>query len=205
VNSGFLTWNVKADEKFTNGAVGASAVSYLMTDTAQLISNDIRATSYGLSGFEGLTGRVLLNGSYSYKDYSDNNGSNDAQFFPSYVILLQNPRLVVGYKVRYLGFRRQSESGYYDPSSNIAQQIFTNVSFDHGPFYGYAEPYGGHQTVRRSGVVSNSNFGGGSGTLGYKPVKSLSVEASAEGGNYAVQSAAGWEYYQLGVRVVYIP
>lgn len=205
VNSGFLTWNVKADEKFTNGAAGASAVSYLMTDTAQLISNDIRATSYGLSGFEAFTGRVLLNASYSYKEYSDDNGSNDAQIYPSYVLLLQNPRLAAGYKLRYLGFRRQSLDGYYDPSSNIAQQIFANVSFDRGRFYGYAEPYAGHQTQRRYGVVMNDYFGGGDGTLGYKPCKSLSVEANAEGGNYAVQSAAGWEYYQLGVRIVYTP
>jgi len=95
--------------------------------------------------------------------------------------------------------------GYYDPSSNIAQQIFTDVSFDQGPFYGYAEPYAGHQTQRRYAVTMNDYFGGGSGTLGYKPVKSLAVEANAEGGNYAVQSAAGWEYYQLGVRVVYSP
>ena len=203
--SDFVTWNVKADKKISGGALGASAVSYLMTDTAQLISNDIRATSYGLSAFKGLTARVLLNGSYSYKDYSDNNGSNDAQISPSYLLLLQNPRLAVGYKLRYLGFRRQSGSGYYDPSSNIAQLLFTNVSFDRGYFYGYAEPYGGHQTERRNRITSNSYFAGGSGSLGYKPFKSLSAEATAEGGNYSVQSAAGWEYYQLGLRVVYIP
>jgi tetratricopeptide (TPR) repeat protein len=205
VNSGFLTWNVKADERFANGAAGVSAVSYLMTDTAQLISSDIRATSYGVSGFDALTRRIILNGSYSYKDYSDVNGSNDVQLSPSYVLLLENPRVAVGYKVRYLGFRRQSGSGYYDPTSNIAQQIFTNVSFERGSLYGYAEPFGGHQTERRYAVNTNSYIYGGAGTLGYKASRGLTFEASAEGGNYAAQTASGFEYYQLGLRVVWIP
>ena len=199
----FLTWNVKADKSITDGSVGISALSYLLTDTAQLIANRIRAVSYGLSASRKLNARFSLNGAYSYKDYSDNNGSNDLQAALSYLLIRQNPGLTVGYKCRYFGFRRQSGGGYFDPTYYLAHQLFASLSFESGRFYTTLEPYGGYQYITRNGKRTGDYYGGGSGTLGFKASKKLSIELNGEGGNYALQSATGFSYYQAGARIVY--
>jgi thioredoxin-like negative regulator of GroEL len=205
--SGLLTWNARADKLITDGSLAASALSYLMTDTAQLIDNRIRATSYNLSASRKLGARFFLNGAYSYKDYSDNNGSNDVQGSLSCLLWSQAPRLTVGFKSRYLEFRRQSGGGYFDPARYIAPQLFASLSLEKGRFYTDIEPYVGYQFINRYSTETNEYFAGGSGTVGFKLFKNLAIEANGEGGNYALQSASttGFTYYQAGARVVFTP
>jgi hypothetical protein len=120
-----------------------------------------------------------------------------------YTLLTGNPHLRVGYRFRYLNFERQSRSGYFDPNDFMSHQIFVACSAETGRLYGYLEPYGGLQSFRRNGVRSNDDlFGGVSGTVGYRVTNNLRAEFNGEFGNYALQTAAGFEYYQIGGRLL---
>jgi hypothetical protein len=66
----------------------------------------------------------------------------------------------------------------------------------------YLEPYAGHQSFRRNGRKTDDFFGGAYGTFGYEISENASFEMNAEGGNYALATAAGWRYYLIGLRLV---
>jgi hypothetical protein len=83
--------------------------------------------------------------------------------------------------------------------------MFASLSFEMGRFYTDIEPYVGYQFMYRYSTETDDYFSGGSGTVGFKLLKNLSIEANGEGGNYALQSATGFTYYQFGGRVVFIP
>ncbi|MBI5810983.1 MAG: hypothetical protein HZB21_07345, partial [Deltaproteobacteria bacterium] len=57
----------------------------------------------------------------------------------------------------------------------------------------------------RYGLAESRSFTGGSAAAGFTPVKGLSIEASVEGGNYALGGAAGFKYYSAGVKADYMP
>jgi len=197
----FLTWNMKGDVNIWNGVAGLSLSREGFTDTAQLVTNEIRTTNLSLSITQRLADRFSLSGTYSYRDYSDGNNANDFQFSPTYSIYTKNPTITLGYRFRYLNFNRQSGGGYFDPNDFTSHQIFTSLSFEKANFYIYLEPYGGYQSFRRYGENKSDFFGGGSGILGLNVSKNVRLEANAEGGNYAVGTAAGFSYYLLGVRL----
>ncbi|MEW6214483.1 MAG: tetratricopeptide repeat protein [Nitrospirota bacterium] len=197
----FLTWNIKADVNILNGTAGVSLARNAFTDIAQLIENKIRFTDASLYISQKLTDKLSLSGSYSYRDYSDNNSANDFQFSPSYTFYIKNPVIKSGYRFRYLNFNRQSGSGYFDPNDFISHQIFTSLYFEKEKFYSYMEPYGGYQSFNRYGVSNNDFFGGAYGTLGYKITKNVLFELNAEGGNYALETATGYNYYLVGLRL----
>jgi hypothetical protein len=120
---------------------------------------------------------------------------------PVYTLYPKNPRINLGYRFRYLNFNRQSGSGYFDPNDFMANQIFISLNFEHDKFYLYLEPYGGYQSFRRYGDNNTGFFGGGSGVFGFNLSKNVLLEASAEGGNYALGAAAGFNYYLVGFRL----
>jgi tetratricopeptide (TPR) repeat protein len=198
----FLTWNIKADINILNGVVGTSLAREGFTDTAQLIENKIRFTNASFYISQGLTDRLSLYGSYSYRDYSDNNSANDFLFSPSYILYIKKPVIKSGYRFRYLDFERQSGSGYFDPSDFISHQVFVSLYLEREKFYCYLEPYAGYQSFKRNGKKTDDFFGGGYGTFGYGISENASFEMNAEGGNYALGTAAGWEYYLIGLRLV---
>ncbi len=200
-NSNFLTWNMRTDVNVWNGVAGLALSGEGITDTAQLIKNQIRATSLGLSLSQRLMDRVFILGSYSYRDYSDSNHVNDFLFSPAYSIYTRNPTINLGYRFRYLNFSRQSGGGYFDPHDFISHQAFISLSFEHEKFYVYIEPYGGYQSFNRYGENKADFFGGGSGTLGLNLSKNILLEVNAEGGNYAMGAAAGFNYYLVGIRL----
>ncbi|MDI6753525.1 MAG: hypothetical protein QME78_03930 [Thermodesulfobacteriota bacterium] len=194
----FLTWNIKADVNMLNGVAGLTIAREGFTDTAQLITNEIRITNLSLSLSQKLTDRFSIFGAYSYRDYSDDNKANDFQLTPSYSIYTKNPTINIGYRFRYLNFNRQSGSGYFDPNDFISHQIFTSLYLEKDKFYIYLEPYGGYQSFRRYGDSSSGFFGGGYGTLGFNLSKNFALEVNAEGGNYALGATAGFRYYLVG-------
>jgi thioredoxin-like negative regulator of GroEL len=200
-----LSWNASLNKTLPGGGIGLSAADSLLTDTAQLINNRIRTESYTISFNKDLGPRLSGSASYSYRNYSDVNDANDTQLSASYVLSAAGPRLAAGYRFRYLAFNRQSGGGYYDPSKYLTHQLFASFSFEKGRFYGSAEPYGGYQTQSRYSASTTNYYAGGSATLGYKPADRLALEASVEGGNYALQSATSFRYYQLGLRLLYRP
>lgn len=200
-STNFLTGHIKADVNILKGIIGASLTRDVFTDTAELIENRIRVTNASLYISQKLTDKLSLNGIYSYRDYSDDNNANDFQFSPSYTIYAKNPTINLGYRFRYLNFNRQSRSGYFDPNDFISHQIFTSLYYEKDRFYSYVEPYGGYQSFKRYGDKNHNFFGGAYGTFGYKITKNVLFELNAEGGNYAMGTAAGFNYYLIGLRL----
>lgn len=195
----FLTGNIKADVNISNGTIGAGISREVLNDTTQLIENRIRLTNTGLYISQNL-GRLSLYGGYNYKDYSDENSSNDLQFISKYALYAKNPKITMGYKFRYLDFNRQSGSGYFDPDNFISHQIFLPSSFEKGKFYAYIEPFAGVQSFRRYDKENSDLIGGAYGTVGFRLTKDLLFEVNAEGGNYSMGTAAGFNYYLVGLR-----
>jgi hypothetical protein len=197
----FFTWNIKTDVDVLNGVAGLSLAGDGFTDTAQLIEKEIRFTNLSLYTSQRLTNRFSIFGSYSYRDYSDDNKANDFLLSPSYTLSLKNPTINLGYRFRYLNFSRQSQSGYFDPNDFTSHQIYASLYMEKGKYYVYLEPYGGYQDYRRYGEHNNGYFGGGYGSFGVNLSRNIAVEFNAEGGNYALGTAAGFNYYLVGFRL----
>ena len=197
----FGTWNVRADFDVYNGALGGSVSRSLFSETAELIDNQIMVTTANAYFFQNLTDRWFSSISYTFRDYSDDNHSNDGQFLVRYAIFPQNPKVSLGYRFRYLNFERQTRDGYFDPNDFISNQAIASLYCERGKFYSYLEPYIGYQTFRRYGEDSSDLVGGGAGSVGIRVTKNLSVEAYAEGGSFSVEAAGGFSYYLVAARL----
>ena len=197
----FASGYLNAEHNILNGAIGAKISREVFAETAEIIENRIRITNTLLYMTQRLSQRLSLYASYGYKDYSDKNNSNDLQFVPRYTIYTGNPKVVLGYRFRYLDFNRQSGGGYFDPDNYFSHQLFISLSYEKKKLYGFIEPYVGHQSFTRNGVDTSDYIAGAVGTLGLKFTKNISFELNAEGGNYATASAAGFKYYLVGGRL----
>ncbi len=202
-NSNFLTWNLKADANVLKGKVGANVSRDSLTETAQLIENGIRVTNIGTYISQNLTDKLSFDARYNYRDYSDHNNSNDVQFVPSYKLYANNPRITIGYGFRYADFKENSGGGYFDPQNFISHQAFSSVYFENEKFYAFIKPYIGHQSFKRDTEDNHEWIYGGYGSLGLKISKDVVFEVNAEGGNFALESAAGFRYYLIGAKILF--
>ncbi len=197
-----LIYGLRGDVDIPSGSVGARAAVDALTDTAKAMQNQIRVFSAALAANHRPTDRIYLFGSYTYKDYSDDNSANDVTAGISYRVLHQPAAVAIGYRARYLNYRRQSNDGYFDPSNYMSHVGFANVYFESGRLYGFLEGYGGYQSFTQNEEGYNNFIGGGSASIGYRFSKHFALEASAEGGNHAVGASGAWNYYLLGMRLI---
>jgi len=205
-HGGNITWKGVADFDFLYGSIGLLAAREAYSSTAELIEKDIRATVLSASFIQRPTDRITLSGSYSYRDYSDDNGSHDIQASAAY-LFYRIPAISAGYRFRYLDFRRQSYGGYFDPDNFIANSIFVNLSYWSPRLYGSLEPYIGYQTFDRYSESKSETFYGAAGSLGYRITDRIAIEGNAEWGNYAGSGIAaggeeGWYYSLVGARFI---
>ena len=197
----YLEGRVRADANLGQGRIGASATREVFAETAQLIENRIRYTNLS-SYFEyPLPYRFSLRVNYSYKDYSDDNHSNDWGGSLAHTFDGKNPVIALGYRIRFLDFDRETGSGYFDPSNFLSHLGFVAFSYEHARWYTYLEPIFGHQSFQRQGAENNDWIWGGNGTIGIRFGTNISLEANGEGGNYAVGTAAGFNYFLVGLRL----
>ncbi len=194
-------WLLGADMNAFRGIIGVNLSSDILTDTAELIENRIRATNAGLYLSQNLTDRLIFYAGYDYKDYSDSNFSHNVQIAPRYTLVFGNPNISVGYRFRYSDFSRQSMSGYFDPDNFFSHQIFVPFYFEKGKWYVYLEPFAGHQSFKRYDEKTDEFFAGGYGTLGLRLHNRIYLEFNAEGGDYAGGTSAGFNYYLVGLRL----
>lgn len=198
----FLTWHLRADLNVFKGTIGGSITRDTFTDIAELIDNKIRVLNTTFFISQQLIDRLSIYSSYSYRDYSDSNNASDFQLSTSYAFFKPNPTLNVGYRFRYLDFNRQSRNGYFDPDDFMSHQLFISMYFETKRFYGYFEPFVGHQSYRRYGEKNDDIIGGGYGLIGMNLSRRMSFELLGEGGNYALGTAGGWNYYMVGFRLL---
>jgi len=198
-----FTGHLKADVAFLRGTGGVNVASTVLTDTAELIENDVRVTSAGLYISQDLTDRFSFYGNYIFKDYSDDNRAHDVQLVPRYAVYRRNPRITLGYRFSYVDFDRQSGSGYFDPDDFVAHQLFPSLYYEKGRFYTTIEPFIGYQSFKSDGEENSDLFSGAYGTFGLKLTKDALFEVNAEGGDSAVGTVTGFQYYLVGARFLY--
>ncbi|NPU83031.1 MAG: tetratricopeptide repeat protein [Syntrophaceae bacterium] len=204
----FFTWNARTDLDLFYGNIGVSIAKEAFTSSAELVEKNIRATAFTATITQSPTDRITLTGSYAFREYSDSNGSNDISASIAYQFL-RDPSMSIGYRFRYLDFRRQSEGGYFDPNEYYAHSMFMNMSFYARPFYGNIGPYIGYQDFNRNSEDQSGMFGGVAGLLGYWITDKIALEATCEWGNSLAGSSAGtsagsgWYYYATGLRLIF--
>jgi len=197
----FLTWNLKADIITSATGAGFGLSSQGFTETAQLIRNEIRFVNFNLYLSQKITDRFSFWTDFTQRDYSDNNYSRGFQLALIYRLHLYQPSLNLGYRTRYLNFKCQTYSGYFDPDVYLSHQIFTTFYTESLRFYLYFEPYAGYQNYRRYEQRITNWIGGGTFSLGWIISRNFLLEIKAEGGNFSLATATGWRYYLLGLRL----
>lgn len=180
---------------------GAAVYREAMLDTAVLIDNAIRVNGGEAYLSKAMGARNTIYGSYGHRSYSDNNYANDLKVGIKHVLDYTNPRVTLGYAIRYLDFERQSLGGYFDPNNFLSHQLFARVEYHDGKSTYYVDPYVGFQSFDRNNQSSNDFYGGGNLRWRYQWMPKLYSELNAEGGNYAMQQASGYNYYMLGARL----
>lgn len=195
----YLTGNLNVKIDFFNGAIGAGVSRSVLVDTAQLIENGIRVTQAGFQITQNIGDEVSLYGGYSYRVYSDRNHSHDFQLAPRYILLLKDPKLTLGYRLRYLDFDRQTRKGYFDPDHFLSHQLLATLGFEGEGYSLFLEPYGGYQSFRRYGDRNHDVIVGGTGLFRYRIGKKVELELATEAGNNALETASGFKYYQISL------
>ncbi|MBE7415861.1 MAG: hypothetical protein HS130_11825 [Deltaproteobacteria bacterium] len=198
--SRFLTGHISASGRSNGWDVSAAVSKDVLADTALLMENRIRLTDYSASASK-THGKASISGALSLRRYSDDNSAVDLSITPMYALRPGNPKIDIGYRLRYLDFERQAGSGYFDPDWFVSHQVLAALRYEKEAFYALLEPYFGNQSFERNGNGDNDFFWGGAGVAGYR-VGKAAVELRAEGGNYAVGSAAGFNYYTAGLKLI---
>ncbi len=166
-----------------------------------MIENRIRFTDAGIYLFQNLSERLSIILRYNYRDFSDENSANSLQLGPKYDLYRGKWRLSAGVRLRYVDYKRQSGSGYFDPGNFKASQFFLSFFTDADRYYLYLEPYFGSQSFERYGEKTDDTFGGATGSVGFKLTERLQVELNSEGGSFALASSSGFRYYLIGFSV----
>jgi hypothetical protein len=202
-NSGsYFVGGVRADAKVFDGRIGASVARKVFADTAELIENGIRFTEIASFVEYPLPHRFAFRASYASRDYSDDNRSDDWQGSIRHRFNVRNPSVAAGYRIRYLDFRRESGSGYFDPAGYLSHRVELSVDCEKGRGYAHLAPFVGYQSYRRRGDSPEGFFAGGEGVLGVRVTDAIAFELHGEGSDEAGGSAAGFRYYLVGLRMM---
>lgn len=188
-------WNRK-------GARGALSASYQpFLENAELIENRIRYLELSALAGYSFRPRMSLEGRYAWRDYSDDNSSDDLRLTVRHLLPGKFPVLGFGYRFRFLDFEKETGSGYFDPSRYTSHHLLLSLSGERGRWYGYVEPYFGYEFFTRGGSRERDAVAGGAGTFGARFGDRFSAEVSLEGGDDSGGSASGFSYYQVGATL----
>ncbi|MFN3264448.1 MAG: hypothetical protein ACK42C_06075, partial [Aquificaceae bacterium] len=210
----FGTLSIGSSEKFIGGAgvsifagrgsLNISLNTSIMTYTAELLQNKIRMTAFAISTFQRINDSVDFSGSYQLRLFSDGNKGHFMILSPAYRLTQSNPNFKIGYRLIYSNYDKHKRMGYFDPKDYISNHIFFALQHNRGNFYVYLEPFIGYQNYKRYNKTNSDLIGGGYASVGFKLSRNTWIALDFEAGNYAMQTAAGWKYYQVGVGLRHI-
>lgn len=201
--SALFTWRLNSEVEVGRGVIGFGLRKDLFNDTAQLMENKIRVLSVNAYLSQRLSERFSLYGRYDYRSFSDVNHANDVTVGPTCTVWDKNPIIRAGYRFRYLNFDHQSGDGYFDPENFMAHQVFVSLDWSIDRLGLFLEPYGGFQSFDRYAEHTDNLFGGITGTISYRLTKRIRSEVNGEFGNYALGTATGFKYFQVGTHLAY--
>lgn len=198
----FATGQFRIDGVVSNATLRGSFSTDLLDDTSDLIDTHVRVSSYAGQVSKPWTGRFSTSGGYTYKTFSDGNRAQEIQFTPQYRISA-SPRIAMGYRFRFLDFRGQSGSGFFDPDNYVSHRVFGSISVEKEKVSTYLDLFTGKQRFSRYAASADDWIVGGSASIAFKPIRQLLVEINGEGGNFIGESIAGFKYGTAGVRLSY--
>jgi tetratricopeptide (TPR) repeat protein len=198
----FATGQLRQDAIVSNATITGFASTDLLDDTSGLIDSHIRVTSYGGHVSKPWTDRFSTSGGYTYRTFSDGNRSQDVQFTPQYT-LVSLPRIAMGYRFRFLDFRGQSGSGFFDPDNYVSHRLFGSISVEKEKISTYFDVFTGKQRFVRYANPTDDWIVGGSAAVAFKPIRQLLIEVNAEGGDSVGESITGFKSSTVGLRVLY--
>lgn len=204
VRENFLLWSAKANQRVGRGTVGVSGRREIMNATARIIENSIAFTAVNVYVSQNLTDRVFANAGYTFRDFNDGNTSHNARLNLRYLVRPKNPRINIGYRFRFLDFTTHPGNGYFDPDNFFSNRVYFSLRYENKYIKFFIEPYFGVQNYERGGDSNSELIAGGYSSLVVKFSRFLWAEFTAEGGNLALESAAGFEYYILGAGIKFI-
>lgn len=130
---------------------------------------------------------------------------------PMVTARFRNPRVRLGYRFNYKDFDRHTRNGYFDPKdfqSHKGVVVIDNsgTDEDHGYerwFYRF-EGSLGYQRFERFGDLNSEGIVHLYGTAGVRLTDHISARIFAEYGNFALNTAAGFDYWQGGGGIQYL-
>jgi len=108
-----------------------------------------------------------------------------------------------GYRFDFMDFTEDLDHGYFDPSGFTAHlaQVMGRGEYGKGGTWRFAVDAGLQSFTRGEVKTSNDFVVTLSGAVGYPVGRQVNVELFALWGDYAAQSAAGFETWQAGLRL----
>ncbi len=177
-----------------------------ITNTAGLIEKKIRYDRYGITSSGNLSSTIRISSNFEYREYSDSNNAIDLSLNAIYSFYKrEGTSLGIGYRFRFMDYKRQSYGGYFDPDNFISHQIIIPFYYEKERIYITLEPYTGIQRYSRYGETKDEYIAGGYLSSRYNIKKGLSIELNLEGGNYGAETQTGWKYYMVGIRIILKP
>lgn len=198
----FLTGRIGLNLYALRGLMGLNFSRYLLSDTRELIDNQIRVNLYNFNFEQRLSDRWIVYGDLGYRSYSDSNQAISFNTHFKYKLNFSYPQFFVGYRIVYLDFDKHKYHGYFDPKDYFSHQVTFTFLYEKEAISIYIEPFVGYQEYKRYNQIKNDWIYGGVLSIYRRIIPGLNLEINFEGGNYAAGTATGWKYYQgsIGIR-----
>jgi Flp pilus assembly protein TadD len=185
--------------------VRASATRQSLRYSPTITDNGIFIDDLTVSVNGRVRGPWQVLGGAGLASFSDDNERTRAWAGFAYRWGLSGMTLDTGYRFDYMDFTEDLDNGYFDPSgftSHMAQARGWG-DYGQGGTWRFSVDAGLQSFTRDQVKTSNDFVVTLSGAVGHPVGRRFHIEAFALWGDYAAQSAAGFETWQLGLRLTW--
>lgn len=173
-----------------------------LLDTAQLITNDIRAEEYGANLHYGGK-RITISAGATYAIYSDNNLRKDFSLEVAYILFADQPVVKTGYILNYRDFLKDTNSGYFAPNDYLANRLYISLSDN---FYRDRINYVVEGDVGTQSYNSDFNYTASfHAKLVWLLTRAFSADISYKWSRSSLESQTGYsfEMYKIGLNYAF--
>ena len=181
--------------------ISASAGRQALRYSPQITANNIRFDYLTLATSGRVRGGFTVFGSLGVADVTDDNDRREASAGFDYPLRGEEPRLDVGFTLRTLDYGEDTDGGYFDPQGFVSGLARARTSGDFGErgFTYRVELQAGLQSFTLGGVDTDQDLVTvATGALGV-PLGRFVLELRAGWGDYAAQTAGGFESREIGL------
>ncbi len=204
-SNSYMTVGVRAEVKINKrlrGTISARRSPYL--DTAQLIRNNIRVTSYSGTLSYDIKKRTTLSASAGFNDYSDSNTSYTLRGNLAHTVFKEpDYTITAGYIPEYREFSKTTSSGYYNPPRLFSNDLYLNIK---GLLYNDDLVYNATITAGLQNSSTKTEYTGAL-RIGatYYIKENFNVEAEAKWSKSALETSTGYrsETYKAGLNYLF--